>query len=118
MHVSLSLLCLGIWTLAVFGNKMLDECLLRNPKYTMNVVVLEDNTYAWSRPFVQKAVEDAIEEDRQENDKHGTERRFLLDPTLFTLKDKNKPIQIQIQIQSNPIQSIQMFSVLDILLSF
>lgn len=71
MHVSLSLLCLGIWTLAVFGNKMLDECLLRNPKYTMNVVVLEDNTYAWSRPFVQKAVEDAIEEDRQENDRHG-----------------------------------------------
>lgn len=115
MHVSLSLLCLGIWTLAVFGNKMLDECLLRNPKYTMNVVVLEDNTYAWSRPFVQKAVEDAIEEDRQENDKHGTERRFLLDPTLFALKEKNKPIQIQIQI---PIQSIQMFSVLDILLSF
>ncbi|XP_075888368.1 guanylyl cyclase C [Nelusetta ayraudi] len=71
MHVSLSLLCLGICTLAVFGNKMLDECLLWNPKYTMNVVVLEDNTYAWSRPFVQKAVEDAIEEDRQENDKHG-----------------------------------------------
>lgn len=71
MRVLLRLLCLGIWTWAVFGNKMLDECLLRKPKYTMNVVVLEDNTYAWSRPFVQKAVEDAIEEDRLENEKYG-----------------------------------------------
>lgn len=78
MHVSLTLLCLGIWMLAAFGNKMLDECLFRKPKYTMNVVLLEDNTYAWSRPFVQKAVEDAIEKDRLENDKHGTRRYFLL----------------------------------------
>lgn len=78
MHVSPTLLCLGIWTLAAFGNKMLDECLRRKPKYTMNVVLLEDNTYAWSRPFVQKAVEDAIEIDRLENDKYGTERCFLL----------------------------------------
>lgn len=78
MHVSLTFLCLGFWMLAAFGNKMLDECLLRKPKYTMNVVLLEDNTYAWSRPFVQRAVEDAIEQDRLENDKYGTEWYFLL----------------------------------------
>lgn len=71
MHVSLALLCWGIWTLAAFGNKILDDCLVRRPKYTMNVVLLEDNTYAWSRPYVQKAVEDAIEIDRLENHKYG-----------------------------------------------
>lgn len=72
MRVSLTLHCLGIWMLAAFGNKMLEDCLKKERKYTMNVVVLEDNTYAWSRPFVQKAVEDAIEEDRLENDRYGT----------------------------------------------
>ncbi|XP_061605465.1 guanylyl cyclase C isoform X3 [Phyllopteryx taeniolatus] len=40
-------------------------------RFTMNVVLLEDNTYAWSRPFVQAAVERAIEEDRKENIKHN-----------------------------------------------
>lgn len=80
MHISLTLLCLGIWVLAALGNKMLKDCLNQKPKYTINVVVLEDNTYAWSRPFVQKAVEDAIEKDRLENDKYGTEWYFLLVP--------------------------------------
>ncbi|XP_059203601.1 guanylyl cyclase C [Centropristis striata] len=37
----------------------------------MNVVLLEDNTYEWSRPFVQAAVELAIREDREENIKAG-----------------------------------------------
>uniref|UniRef100_A0A8C6LFR4 Guanylate cyclase n=1 Tax=Nothobranchius furzeri TaxID=105023 RepID=A0A8C6LFR4_NOTFU len=53
--------------MVAMANKMLDECLKSNPKYTMNVVLLEDNTYEWSRPFVQKAVEHAIEKDKQEN---------------------------------------------------
>uniref|UniRef100_A0A3B4UQD6 Guanylate cyclase n=1 Tax=Seriola dumerili TaxID=41447 RepID=A0A3B4UQD6_SERDU len=55
---------------AVVANKMLDECLSSNRTYTINVVLLEDNTYAWSRPFVEAAVERAIEEDRLENIKH------------------------------------------------
>lgn len=57
--------------MVVAANKMLDECLSANHKYTMNVVLLEDNTYEWSRPFVQAAVEKAIEEDRLANDHHG-----------------------------------------------
>lgn len=65
------LLYLGILVVAVSTNKMLDECLSGNRKYTMNVVLLEDSTYEWSRPFVQAAVQRAIEEDRLENIKHG-----------------------------------------------
>lgn len=66
-----SLLYLGVLIMAVVGNKMLDECLASNRTYTINVVLLEDNTYAWSRPYVEAAVERAIEKDRQENIKHG-----------------------------------------------
>uniref|UniRef100_UPI0037E99EC7 guanylyl cyclase C n=1 Tax=Semicossyphus pulcher TaxID=241346 RepID=UPI0037E99EC7 len=50
---------------------MLEECLSRNRSYTMNVVLLEDSTYEWSRPYVQFAVEQAIEKDRLENTEHG-----------------------------------------------
>ncbi|GLD60467.1 heat-stable enterotoxin receptor-like protein [Lates japonicus] len=56
--------------MAVVANKMLDECLSSNRKYSMNVVLLEDSTYEWSRPFVEAAVRRAIEEDREENIKH------------------------------------------------
>ncbi|XP_061557320.1 guanylyl cyclase C [Phycodurus eques] len=66
-----SLPYLGVLVIAVIGNKMLDDCLSSKPRFTMNVVLLEDNTYAWSRPFVQAAVERAIEEDRKENIKHN-----------------------------------------------
>lgn len=52
------------------GSKFLDNCNAR--KYKMNVVLLEDNNYEWSRPFVENAVEKAIEKDRQENLNHGT----------------------------------------------
>uniref|UniRef100_A0A4W6DLS4 Guanylate cyclase n=1 Tax=Lates calcarifer TaxID=8187 RepID=A0A4W6DLS4_LATCA len=61
---------LGVLIMAVVANKMLDECLSSNRKYTMNVVLLEDSTYEWSRPFVEAAVRRAIEEDREENIKH------------------------------------------------
>lgn len=71
MYNSHSLLYLGMLIMVVVANKMLDDCLSTNRKYTMNVVLLEDNTYEWSRPFVQAAVEQAIEEDRLENDNHG-----------------------------------------------
>ncbi|XP_041813009.1 heat-stable enterotoxin receptor [Chelmon rostratus] len=64
------LLYLGALVMAVVANKMLDDCLSANHEYTMNVVLLEDNTYEWSRPFVQAAVEQAIEEDRLENINH------------------------------------------------
>ncbi|XP_017271966.1 heat-stable enterotoxin receptor isoform X1 [Kryptolebias marmoratus] len=71
MHSWHSLLFLGVLVMVATGNKMLDECLKSNRKYTMNVVLLEDNTYEWSRPFVQKAVELAIEKDKQENINNG-----------------------------------------------
>uniref|UniRef100_A0A8D0DEX4 Guanylate cyclase n=1 Tax=Sander lucioperca TaxID=283035 RepID=A0A8D0DEX4_SANLU len=47
---------LGVLIMAVVANQTLEDCL--NRKYTMNVVVLEDNNYKWSRPFVQAAVEE------------------------------------------------------------
>uniref|UniRef100_A0A665WBU2 Guanylate cyclase n=1 Tax=Echeneis naucrates TaxID=173247 RepID=A0A665WBU2_ECHNA len=59
------------WVSAVVANKMLDDCLASNRTYAINVVLLEDSTYAWSRPFVEAAVERAIEEDTQENIKHN-----------------------------------------------
>ncbi|XP_068605722.1 guanylyl cyclase C [Brachionichthys hirsutus] len=65
-----TLLFLGGSLMAVVANKMLDDCISGNHKYTMNVVLLEDSTYKWSRPFVQAAVEQAIQEDKLENDKH------------------------------------------------
>lgn len=65
-----SLLFLGTLTMLV-SNDMLDDCLESNPRYTMNVVLLEDNTYEWSRPFVQEAVEGAIKKDAEENRKAG-----------------------------------------------
>lgn len=71
MCSSHSLPYLGVLIMAVVANKMLDECLSSNRKYTMNVVLLEDSTYEWSRPFVEAAVRRAIEEDREENIKHG-----------------------------------------------
>ncbi|XP_071330424.1 guanylyl cyclase C [Trachinotus anak] len=70
MRNSHSLPYLGVMIMVVVANKMLDECLSSNRTYTINVVLLEDNTYAWSRPYVEAAVERAIEEDRQENIKH------------------------------------------------
>ncbi|XP_034395068.1 heat-stable enterotoxin receptor [Cyclopterus lumpus] len=71
MYSSHSLPYLGVLIVAVVGNKMMEDCLSSNHTYTMNVVLLEDNTYGWSRPFVQAAVERAIEKDKQQNDKYG-----------------------------------------------
>lgn len=70
-----SFLRLGVLVAAAAANKVLDDCMKANNKYAMNVVVLEDDTYEWSRPFVQAAVERAIEEDRRENDRHGTDTK-------------------------------------------
>uniref|UniRef100_A0A3P8SZ86 Guanylate cyclase n=1 Tax=Amphiprion percula TaxID=161767 RepID=A0A3P8SZ86_AMPPE len=62
---------LGVLVVVVVGNQMLDDCLSSNRTYTMNVVLLEDTTYAWSLSLVQAAVERAIEQDKQENIKEG-----------------------------------------------
>ncbi|XP_040918754.1 heat-stable enterotoxin receptor [Toxotes jaculatrix] len=70
MCSSHSLPYLGVLIMAVAANKMLDNCISGNRKYTMNVVLLEDTTYGWSRSFVQEAVEQAIEEENRENIKH------------------------------------------------
>lgn len=74
MYISHRLPFLGVLIMAVVANKMLDHCLETNHAFTMNVVLLEDTTYGWSRRFVQAAVERAIEEDRLENIKHGMDR--------------------------------------------
>lgn len=66
--------------MAAVGNKMLEDCLKGDHKFTMNVVLLEDDTYAWSRRFVEAAVKDAIRKDRQENINHGTDQHFLNKP--------------------------------------
>lgn len=71
MRGSHSLSYLGALVVVVIGNKMLDECLSSKREFAINVVLLEDNTYGWSRPFVQAAVERAIEADRQQNVDHG-----------------------------------------------
>ncbi|KAM9844043.1 guanylyl cyclase C [Aulostomus maculatus] len=70
MYRTHSLPYLGVLVMAVIANKMLDDCLSSKREYTMNVVLLEDNTYEWSRPFVQAAVTQAIEEDKLENIEH------------------------------------------------
>lgn len=66
-----SLPYLGVLLMAAAANNLLDKCISSNPKYTMNVVLLEDNNYEWSLQFVKPAVEQAIEKDRQENINHG-----------------------------------------------
>lgn len=71
MYTSHSLPYLGLLILAVAANKMLDECLESKREYTLNVVLLEDNSYQWSLPGVIEVVKRAIEEDWQENIKHG-----------------------------------------------
>ncbi|KAM4634886.1 guanylyl cyclase C [Polymixia lowei] len=50
---------------------MLDDCLTQKRKFTMNVVLLEDNTYEWSLLYVQAAVVRAIELDRKLNNAAG-----------------------------------------------
>ncbi|KAK9535479.1 hypothetical protein VZT92_007858 [Zoarces viviparus] len=69
MYSSHSLPYLGVLIVAVVGNEMLEHCLSSKRTYTMNVVLLEDDTYGWSRPFVQAAVEQAIKKDKELNDK-------------------------------------------------
>ena len=72
MYRSHSLLCLGVLIMVVNANDMLDDCLKNRPKYTMNVVLVEDNSYEWSLPFVEAAVKEAIAVDREENIRSGT----------------------------------------------
>ncbi|XP_042361411.1 heat-stable enterotoxin receptor [Plectropomus leopardus] len=65
-----SLLYLGVLIMAVVANKMLEDCLRSNSEYNMNVVLLEDNTYEWSMPYVRNLVEQAIAKDKEENERH------------------------------------------------
>lgn len=69
------LLHLGVLIMRVVANQMLEDCL--KSRINMNVVLLEDNTYGWSLPFVKEAVDRAIEKDRLENLKHGMDQLFL-----------------------------------------
>ncbi|KAL6103318.1 gucy2c [Pungitius sinensis] len=89
MYSSRCLPYLGALIVAVVGN-MLEDCLSSNQTYTMNVVLLEDNTYGWSRPFVQAAVERAIEKDKQENDNHGLDFKLTANYNGFDTKVYNR----------------------------
>uniref|UniRef100_A0AAQ4QDX1 Guanylyl cyclase C n=1 Tax=Gasterosteus aculeatus aculeatus TaxID=481459 RepID=A0AAQ4QDX1_GASAC len=82
MYSSHCLPYLGVLIVAVVGN-ILEDCLSSNKTYTMNVVLLEDNTYGWSRPFVQAAVERAIEKDKQQNDEHGLDFKLTANYSGF-----------------------------------
>lgn len=66
-------LCIGVLFVALVESRMLDKCMKSKPKYTMNVVLLEDKTSDWSLGFVKGAVLQAIEADRQLNIAAGTE---------------------------------------------
>lgn len=61
---------------SVSTNKMLRDCLMSKRRYMINVVHLEDNTYE-SRPYVQHAVEKAIEADKLENEKRGMDQKHF-----------------------------------------
>ncbi|XP_078126392.1 guanylyl cyclase C [Sander vitreus] len=88
MYSSHSLPYLGVLIMAVVANQMIEDCL--NSKYTMNVVVLEDNNYKWSRPFVQAAVEEAIEEDWRENIKHDLDFKLTANYNGFDTSMYNR----------------------------
>ncbi|XP_029913000.1 heat-stable enterotoxin receptor [Myripristis murdjan] len=62
---------LAVLLVAVVGNQILDKCLSSTPNYTMNVVLLEDDTYEWSLRYVQAAVLRAIEIDKKRNSASG-----------------------------------------------
>ncbi|TNN55617.1 Heat-stable enterotoxin receptor [Liparis tanakae] len=85
-----SLPFLGVLIVAAVGNKILEECLLSNHTYTMNVVLLEDNTYGWSRPFVQAAVERAIAQDKQENEDAGLDFKLTANYNGFNTTVYNR----------------------------
>lgn len=72
-----SLPFLGVLLMAMVASDMIDRCLRSTSTYYMNIVLLEDNTYEWSMPLVKAAVEQAILEDKQENDEHGMDRLLL-----------------------------------------
>ncbi|KAI3359332.1 hypothetical protein L3Q82_002836 [Scortum barcoo] len=85
-----SLPYLGVFIMSVVANQMLNDCLDSKHKYTMNVVLLEDNTYGWSVPFVQAAVERAIEMDRLENNKYGLNFTLTANYSGFDTADYNR----------------------------
>ncbi|XP_072299840.1 guanylyl cyclase C [Eucyclogobius newberryi] len=73
MKMSISERLFYLWMLVVAGtaHHMLEKCLVHKYVYWINVVLLEDTAYEWSRPYVQAAVEQAIEEDRLKNEENG-----------------------------------------------
>ncbi|XP_071758151.2 guanylyl cyclase C [Centroberyx gerrardi] len=71
MYSAHSLPYLGVLIVAVAANQMLDNCWSSKPNYTMNVVLLEDNTYEWSLEYVKAAVLRAIEIDKERNNAAG-----------------------------------------------
>jgi hypothetical protein len=75
---SKTILCVGVLFVALVESRMLDKCMKSKPKYTMNVVLLEDQTSDWSLGFVKVAVLQAIEADWQLNMAAGTETSIYI----------------------------------------
>uniref|UniRef100_A0A8C5DQZ9 Guanylyl cyclase C n=1 Tax=Gouania willdenowi TaxID=441366 RepID=A0A8C5DQZ9_GOUWI len=90
MNRWLTLAFLSSLIMAVVANMILDKCLNEYHKYTMNVVLLEDDTYEWSRPFVQEAVERAIAEDKQENEENDLDFSLTANYSGFTTTSYNQ----------------------------
>ncbi|KAJ7992602.1 hypothetical protein DPEC_G00280390 [Dallia pectoralis] len=70
-------MCVGVLFIVLAEGRMLDNCLKSNPKYTMNVVLLDDETSAWHLAFVRAEVIKAIEEDKQLNIAAGLDNTTL-----------------------------------------
>uniref|UniRef100_A0A674AWH9 Guanylate cyclase n=1 Tax=Salmo trutta TaxID=8032 RepID=A0A674AWH9_SALTR len=75
----------GFLFVALVESRMLDKCMKSKPKYTMNIVLLEDQTSDWSLRFVKVAVLQAIEADWQLNIAAGTETSVTYHTNLLCL---------------------------------
>uniref|UniRef100_A0A3B4AYZ8 Guanylate cyclase n=1 Tax=Periophthalmus magnuspinnatus TaxID=409849 RepID=A0A3B4AYZ8_9GOBI len=56
-NMKIRLLYLWMLIVTASANLLLDSCLTQRYVYRINVVLLEDNTYEWSLPYVRAAVE-------------------------------------------------------------
>ncbi|XP_033827635.1 guanylyl cyclase C [Periophthalmus magnuspinnatus] len=89
-NMKIRLLYLWMLIVTASANLLLDSCLTQRYVYRINVVLLEDNTYEWSLPYVRAAVEQAIEEDRLENEKHGLDFTLTANYNPFNTTTYNR----------------------------
>ncbi|CAN9505803.1 unnamed protein product [Ophioblennius macclurei] len=90
MYSWYSLLYLAALITAKVSSNMLDDCIDSDRNFTLNVVLLEDDTYEWSRPYVQEAVEEAIKVDHQANNASGLNFTLTANYNGFTTTGYNQ----------------------------